>query len=199
VAAPASATPPAAEPTDTKAAPESKPAAQAQETPREPEVPKTEPAAQKPATPPPRPNEILLAEGVAFEIDDEKSALRLILKDKCEDKVGYEQPALDQCVASERKKFPADVLRFRKLGGQLRWTVYKRSGERLQVVFSAPFTFTEETDYSVSLLVQGGSGFQPLVSQSRSVPLNFPTTSSIEVDDPLWGLLLYRAKTGLVE
>jgi hypothetical protein len=141
----------------------------------------------------------LTAENVAFELDEEASAVRLVLQDKCEQRVGYEEEAVAKCVESERRKFPADVLRFRKMGAQLRWTIYKRKGDQMQVVFSAPFAFTEESDYGVSLLVQGGTGYQPILSQARTVPLRFPTTDTIELDDPVWGQLVYNSKTGLVE
>jgi hypothetical protein len=174
-------------------------AAQAKESASEPTKADPGPAEEKPGGPPPRPSEILLRENVAFEIDDEASAIRIILKDKCEQRVGYESDAVERCLASERAKFPADVLRFRKMSGQLRWTVYKRKGDQLQVVFSAPFSFTEESDYAVSILPQGGTGYRPLMSQSRSVPLTFPTADSIQLDDPVWGQLVYKSKTGLAD
>ena len=184
---------PAAEGTTPKAS------AQAKESAPPPQKPEPEVAPEQPAGPPPLPSEILTAENVAFELDEEASAIRLILQDKCEQRVGYESDAVARCLESERANFPADVLRFRKIGGQLRWTVYKRKGEKLQVVYSAPVVFTEETDYTVSVLPQGGTGYRPLMSQSSHVPLSFPSVQSIELDDPLWGLLVYRSKTGLVE
>ncbi len=206
-AAPPSEAVPASQPTppdpkgqdDAAAADDAQAAKQAKEAGDEAE-PAAPPEEKAPAGPPPSPSEILLAENVAFELDGPASAVRLLIEERCAERAAENDAALQQCMKAERSKFPADVLRFRRIGGQLRWTVYKRKGEQLQVVFSAPFTLTEESDYGTSLLILGGgSGYQPLLSQSRKVPLRFPSTDAIEIDDPVWGQLVYRAKQGLAD
>ncbi|MBN2197179.1 MAG: hypothetical protein JW751_30520 [Polyangiaceae bacterium] len=163
-------------------------------------APENTPAAKTEAeTPPTPPSELLTAEGVAFVLDWQASTPVLILTEKCEKRVGDDPDALARCVESERKTFSADVLRFRKVGGQLRWTVYKRDKDRLQVVYSVPYTFTDETDYSVSLLLQGkGTGYMPVMAQKSTIPLSFPSIYSIELNDPVWGSLVYTSKRGLV-
>ena len=197
----ADAAPPVAEappPATTKAEPEAKDkvAAKSSESATETAKAKSEPEA--PAAPPRPPSEILTAEDVAFVLDWQASSLRLMLTDKCEEKLD-DSALVAKCVDDERAKFPADVLRFRQLGGQLRWTVYKRNKDRLQVVYSVPFTFVEETDYTVSLQLQGkGSGYQPLMSQERTIFVSLPSVYTIELNDPVWGTLVYTSKAGLV-
>jgi hypothetical protein len=156
-------------------------------------------AAETPAPPSKPPSELLLAEGVAFVLDWQNSTAKLVATEKCEKRVGDDTAAVAQCVESERGKFAADVLRFRKIGGQLRWTIYKRNGSQLQVVYSVPILFADETDYSVSLQLQGkGNGYPPIMSQERTVPITFPSEYSIELNDPIWGTLIYSSKRGIV-
>ncbi len=179
------------------AAPPAAPAASAPEP-----NPAAEPSASaktEPEATPTPPSELLTAEGVVFVLDWQASTPQLVATEKCQDRVGEDAAAVAQCVEGERAKFSADVLRFRKVGGQLRWTVYKRTNDRLQMVYSVPFVFADETDYSVSLLLQGkGNGYPPIMSRSTTVPLNFPSAYSIELNDPVLGTLVYTSKRGLV-
>ena len=154
---------------------------------------------EKPEATPTPPRELLTAEDVAFVLDWQASTPQLVATEKCQERAGEDAAAVAQCVEDERAKFSADVLRFRKLGGQLRWTVYKRSKDRLQVVYSVPFVFKDETDYSVSLLLQGkGNGYPPIQPQANTVQVNFPSVYSIELNDPVRGTLVYTSKRGVV-
>lgn len=200
------ASPPPAEPTATAAkAPE--PTASPEPTAAPAAAPaEAKPAAEasasegeKPEATPTPPSELLTAEDVAFVLDWQASTPQLVATEKCQERAGEDAAAVARCVEDERAKFSADVLRFRKLGGQLRWTVYKRSKDRLQVVYSVPFVFKDETDYSVSLLLQGkGNGYPPIQPQANTVQVNFPSVYSIELNDPVRGTLVYTSKRGVV-
>lgn len=187
---------PQAAPATVKAAePEAKPDT-AEAEPEQPPEPKSILASDEPPRPP---SEILTTEDVSFELDLNGSALKEILETKCESRVGDDPAAMSQCVEKERSKFPADVLSFRRqMGGQLRWTVFKRNRNTLQVVYSVPFTFEDETESTISMRLQGkGTGYQPLLVPRKTIPLRIPDRYSVEVDDPQWGILLYKSKVGL--
>ena len=186
-----------ASPEPTVAASTAAPSASPAETKPEAEA-STSADAEPEATPTP-PSELLTAEDVAFVLDWQASTPRLVAVEKCQERAGEDAAAVARCVEAERAKFSADVLRFRKIGGQLRWTIYKRNSDRLQVVYSVPFVFKDETDYSVSLLLQGkGNGYPPIQAQSNTVYLSFPSVYSIELNDPIRGNLVYTSKRGVV-
>jgi phosphopantetheinyl transferase (holo-ACP synthase) len=105
-----------------------------------------------------------------------------------------------ECLAKERSKFKADVLRFRRDAlGNGTVTIYRRTGSSLPEVYVANVQYKEAGADSVQVIVKSGmSGSRPICRDRQDLVVKVPNGYSIELDDSLYGKLTYDAKVGLV-
>jgi hypothetical protein len=152
------------------------------------------------ATPPPMPSELLVANGVAFLLDDPGSDLKERLTKKCEQRITEDHPEkIAECRSKERNKFGADVFVFRKQpGGGLRWQIYQRTGSILKEVYSARIELVDERETAFEIKPLDGSGNRHIFKGQHNVPVSMPSKHELVLEDPQYGKLIYRAKIGLV-
>jgi hypothetical protein len=153
-----------------------------------------------PPTPPPLPSEALVADGVAYLLDDPGSELRDKLAEQCEAKVTDDDPArLAECRSKARDDFQADVFVFEKLpGGKIEWTIYQRAHSVLKEIYSAQVTLVDERQDGFRLRLGNAQGARPVFKGHGDVPFAMPSKNELVLDDPTYGRLVYRAKFGLV-
>lgn len=145
------------------------------------------------------PSEILQAPRIAFMINYSSSAPSEAAEQKCAAEHGEDLKAKADCKREERKEFLADVVLFKKEGNAWWWYVYRRDRDTLFELSKSQVEFGEETDRTVQVKLAGkGSGQRPLFIGKREVTFTLPSESSLELDDPRYGKLVYEAKIGLV-
>ncbi len=144
------------------------------------------------------PLEILTSADTAFLIDYSGSAPIGTARRTCAEKSAGDPEAQAKCLSDAREAFKADVIRFRKDGSHWSWTVYKRTGSRLDEVTSGRVELSEASPNSVKVKFVTDKGLRPLLKNKREALLTVPNDYSFEVDDAEWGKLEYEAKIGLV-
>jgi hypothetical protein len=153
--------------------------------------------AAKPTQPP---SAILTGAKVSFNINYPASAHKRAAEARCEAESGDDYEARAQCMDKARKEFVADVMLFKKEGerGPLSWIIYRRDRGTLFEVSRNQVELTNETEDSVTLKVGKGTGARPLFSGAQQVLVRVPSDSTLEIDDPKLGRIVYEAKIGLV-
>jgi hypothetical protein len=187
---------------------EPKPAPTGTEAPQEP--------AQEPepvARPEPTfdPIEVLTGGGTAFVVDYANSGAKEVAEKLCKP-VAAAHPEEDEedadaarekqrtCLAKERTKFTADVIRFRRdPKGQGTVAFYRRTGSSLPEVYVAKVTYQETDKHTVKVIVKGSmTGMRPLCRERPDFTVKVPNGYSIELEDSQYGKIPYDAKVGLV-
>jgi hypothetical protein len=141
----------------------------------------------------------LVAPSVAFMIRYDDSAPKQAADAACAK--GSEDPELHvKCMEKERGKFLADVLVFRKAGSALSFTVYRRQGNSLTEISKSAVDFAEQQPNRVKVKITSDKGTRPVFAGKKELVVVTPedSTSSIELDDPRFGKLVYEARIGLV-
>jgi hypothetical protein len=144
------------------------------------------------------PVDVLTSPDTAFLIDYAASAPIEAARRTCAEKSAAEPEAQAKCLSDARDAFKADVIRFRKDGSRWAWTVYKRSGSRLDEVTSGRVELSEISPNSVKVKFVSDKGMRPLLKNKREAVVMVPNDYSFEIDDAEWGKLQYGAKIGLV-
>lgn len=184
----------------------------AEPAPPEVPAPSTSAANAEPAEPEPVPTpapkfsalSILTNPGTAFLVDYGHSSAKERAESLCSNQVKASdadtQSKLTDCLAKERAKFTADVLRFRRdERGNGTVTVYRRTGSALPEVYVARVEYKEADNNTVQVIVKRGlSGTRPICRDRTDFSVKVPNGYSIELEDSVYGKLTYDAKVGMV-
>lgn len=145
------------------------------------------------------PTDILTAPDVVFLFSFNDSEPKQKAEEKCDKKAGDNPKKKNECMAAERKAFPADGYRFKKdERDQWWWITVRQTGNRLVALHKIPVEFGEETATSVTLKPVGkDKGSAPMTPPSKIV-FEVPNDYQIAIDDPKAGKLVFQAKVGVV-
>ena len=145
------------------------------------------------------PTDILSAPDVLFLFSFNDSEAKQVAEDKCDKKAGNDPKKKNECMAAERKNFPADGHRFKKdEHGQWWWITVRQSGNRLVALHKIPFEFGEETPTSITLKPTGKDKGQAPMNVPAKVVFEVPNDYQIALKDPKLGRLVFQAKIGVV-
>lgn len=145
------------------------------------------------------PTDILTAPDVVFLFSFNDSEPKQKAEEKCDKKAGDNPKKKNECMAAERKAFPADGHRFKKdEREQWWWITVRQTGNRLVALHKIPVEFGEETATTVTLKPVGkDKGSAPMTPPSKIV-FEVPNDYQIAIDDPKAGKLVFQAKVGVV-
>ncbi len=191
---------------DEKAAPTPDTADKAGDKPDVAKADGTKPDAAKPAAPTddgPKPTrtaqDILTAPDVVFLFSFNDSEPKQAAEEKCTKKAGDNPKKMNECMAEERKAFPADGHRFKKDDkGQWWWITVRQSGNRLTSLHKIPIEFGEETATSITLKPTGKDKGSAPMNPPAKIVFEVPNDYQIALKDPKAGRLVYQAKVGVV-
>lgn len=143
--------------------------------------------------------DILTAPDVVFLFSFNDSEPKQAAEEKCSKKASDDPKKMNECMAGERKNFPADGHRFKKdEKGQWWWITLRQSGNRLNALHKIPVEFGEETPTSITLKPVGkDKGSAPMNPPSKIV-FEVPNDYQIALKDPKSGRLVFQAKIGVV-
>jgi hypothetical protein len=145
------------------------------------------------------PQDILTAPDVVFLFSFNDSDVRKVAEEKCSKKAGDNAKKKNECLAAERKNFPADGYRFKKdEHGQWWWITVRQKGNRLVALHKIPVEFAEETANSIALKPTGKDKGSAPTSPPAKVVLEVPNDYEIAQQDPKAGRLVFQAKVGVV-
>ena len=143
--------------------------------------------------------DILTAPDVVFLFSFNDSEPKQVAEEKCTKKAGDNPKKMNECMAAERKKFPAEGHRFKKdEREQWWWITVRQTGNRLVALHKIPVEFGEETPTSVTLKPTGkDKGTKPMNPPAKIV-FEVPNDYQIALKDPKAGRLVFQAKVGVV-
>jgi hypothetical protein len=145
------------------------------------------------------PTDILTAPDVVFLFSFNDSEPKAAAETKCTKKVGDNAKKMNECMATERKNFPADGYRFKKdEKGQWWWITVRQKGNRLVALHKIPVELGEETTNSVTLKPVGKDKGSSPMSPPAKIVFEVPNDYQIAVKDPKAGRLVFQAKVGVV-
>lgn len=167
------------------------------------DAPKKDAAPSAPADDGPKPTrtaqDILTAPDVVFLFSFNDSEPKQAAEEKCSKKAGDNAKKMNECMAAERKKFPADGHRFKKdERGQWWWITVRQAGNRLLALHKIPVEFGEETATSVTLKPVGKDKGSAPMNPPAKIVFEVPNDYQIAVQDPKAGRLVFQAKVGVV-
>ncbi len=162
-------------------------------------------AEDKPAEPEAAPTpsrsvqDIITAPDVLFLFSFNDSEPKQAAEEACTKKAGDDAKKMNQCMAAERKKFPADGHRFLKdEKDQWWWLTVRQSGNRLNNLHKIPIEFIDETDNSITLKPVGKDKGSAPMKPPAKVVVEVPNDYQIVFQDPKAGRLVFQAKVGVV-
>jgi hypothetical protein len=143
--------------------------------------------------------DILTAPDVVYLFDFNDSEPKQAADEKCSKKAGENAKKKNECMAAERKNFPADGHRFKKdEKGQWWWITVRQNGARLNALHKIPVEFGEETATSVTLKPVGKDQGSAPMSPPSQIVFEVPNDYQIALKDPKHGRLVFQAKVGVV-
>lgn len=116
----------------------------------------------------------------------------------CTGRAGEDLGKRAECMEKERERVTADVLVFSKAEKLFFLTVYRRAHNTLTELSKAQVEFAKETENSVVVKVKSEKGTRPIFAGRKEIVVSAPSGSSLELDDPQLGKLLYDARIGLI-
>ena len=116
----------------------------------------------------------------------------------CTAKAHDDPAALAACVEKERGKLVSDVLVFEKNEKGTMWRIYKRTGNNLVEVSVAQVEVGADTPEKVEMKIKSESGPRQLFAGKKQIVILSDSDSSVALDDPQFGKLVYEARVGLV-
>lgn len=102
------------------------------------------------------------------------------------------------CVEKERGKLVSDVLVFEKKDKSTTWTTYKRTGNQLTEVGSVQIDVASDSPEKIEFKIKSEKGNRQLFAGKKLVVISSESDSSVSLDDPLLGKLIYDARIGLM-
>jgi hypothetical protein len=143
--------------------------------------------------------DILTAPDVVFLFSFNDSEPKQAAEEKCTKKAGDNPKKMNECMAAERKKFPADGHRFKKdERDQWWWITVRQNGNRLVPLHKIPVEFDEETPTSVTLKPVGKDKGSAPMNPPAKIVFEVPNDYQIAIKDPKAGRLVFQAKVGVV-
>ncbi|HVU00583.1 MAG TPA: hypothetical protein VHE30_02485 [Polyangiaceae bacterium] len=161
------------------------------------EAPKEEEAALSKSV-----GERLLAPTMSYMLNYAASGAHDKTAAACEAASGDDPAKKAACISKERDKLVSDVLVFEKTGKGTFWTIYKRSGSTLAEVWKGPIELSADSPERVTVKIlkaEKEKGYRQLFAGKKELTIASASDSSIELDDPQFGKLVYEARIGLVE
>ncbi len=159
---------------------------------------KAEPASDEPK-PSRTPLDIITAPDVVFLFSFNDSEPKAAAEEKCSKKAGDNPKKMNECMAAERKKFPADGHRFKQdEKEQWWWITLRQKGNRLTALHKIPVEFGEETATTIALKPVGKDKGSAPMNPPAKVELEVPNDYQIALKDPKAGRLVFQAKVGVV-
>jgi len=157
----------------------------------------------KPADDGPKPTrsatDILTAPDVVFLFSFNDSDAKAAADEKCSKKAGDNPKKMNECMAAERKAFPADGHRFKKdERGQWWWITVRQQGNRLIALHKIPVELGEETATTVTLKPVGKDKGSAPMNPPAKVVFEVPNDYQVALKDPKAGRLVFQAKIGVV-
>jgi hypothetical protein len=164
---------------------------------------KTADAKPAPADDGPKPSrtaqDILTSPDVVYLFSFNDSEPKQAAEEKCTKKAGDNPKKMNECMAAERKKFPADGHRFTKdERDQWWWITVRQNGNRLVALHKIPVEFGEETPTSVTLKPVGKDKGSAPMNPPAKIVFEVPNDYQIAIKDPKAGRLVFQAKVGVV-
>ena len=158
---------------------------------------------KKPETDGPKPSrtvlDIITAPDVVFLFSFNDSEPKQAAEEKCTKKAGDNAKKMNECMAAERKKFPADGHRFKKdEKDQWWWITVRQNGNRLTALHKIPVEFGDETATSITLKPVGKDKGSAPMNPPAKVEFEVPNDYQIALKDPKAGRLVFQAKVGVV-
>ena len=145
------------------------------------------------------PTDILTSPDALFLFSFNDSEPKAAADAKCSKKAGDNAKKMNECMAAERKNFPADGYRFKKdEKGQWWWITVRQKGNRLVALHKIPVELGEETKSSVTLKPVGKDKGSAPMSPPAKIVFEVPNDYQIAVQDPKAGRLVFQAKVGVV-
>ena len=145
------------------------------------------------------PQDIITAPDVVFLFSFNDSEPKQAAEDKCNKKAPDNPKKMNECMAAERKKFPADGHRFKKdERDQWWWLTVRQNGNRLAVLHKIPVEFAEETDTTITLKPVGKDKGSAPMNPPAKIVFEVPNDYQIALKDPKAGRLVFQAKVGVV-
>jgi hypothetical protein len=145
------------------------------------------------------PDDILKAPDTVFLFSFNDSEPKQAAEEKCDKKHADNPKKKNECMAGERKKFPAEGHRFKKddKGDQWWWITVHQTGNKLIEIHKIPIEFGEVTATSVTLKSVGkDKGKKPFANPPAKVVFEVPNDYQIAIKDPKHGRLVFQAKVG---
>jgi hypothetical protein len=145
------------------------------------------------------PTDILTSPDVIFLFAFNDSEPKGVAEAKCTKKAGDNPKKMNECMAAERKNFPADGYRFKKdEKGQWWWITVRQNGNRLVSLHKIPVEIGEETSNSVTLKPVGKDKGQKPMNPPSKIVFEVPNDYQIAIKDPKFGRLVFQAKVGSI-
>ncbi len=143
--------------------------------------------------------DILTAPDVVFLFDFNDSEPKQAAEERCTKKAGDNPKKMNECMAVERKAFPADGHRFKKDDkGQWWWITVRQNGNVLTALHKIPVEFGEETATSITLKPIGKDKGSAPMNPPAKIVFEVPNDYQIALKDPKAGRLVFQAKVGVV-
>jgi hypothetical protein len=143
--------------------------------------------------------DILTSPDVVYLFSFNDSEPKQAAEEKCTKKAGDNPKKMNECMAAERKKFPADGHRFKKdERDQWWWITVRQNGNRLVALHKIPVEFGEETPTSVTLKPVGKDKGSAPMNPPAKIVFEVPNDYQIAIKDPKAGRLVFQAKVGVV-
>jgi hypothetical protein len=143
--------------------------------------------------------DVITAPTIAYMLSDGESGLRAAAEKVCTAKSGEDLAARASCMEKEREKFTADVLVFGKENKVLYLTVYRRVRSNLTELAKCRIELVKDADRSVGIHILSEKGGRPIFAGKKDFVVTAPSESTIQLDDPQHGKLVYEARIGLVD
>lgn len=146
----------------------------------------------------------LLAPTIAYMLNYNSSGAREKVAAAC-DAASHDDPAAKAaCIEKERNKIVSDVLVFDKTDKGTIWTIYRRTGSTLVETWKGPVEFADDSPEHVTVKIQKvdkdkEKGTRQLYAGKKELTITSASDSSVELDEPTFGKLVYEARIGLVE
>jgi hypothetical protein len=115
-------------------------------------------------------------------------------------KEAEQERQFNECMKKARSKFSADVVRFRRDGlGHIQMVFFRRNGSALIELNVSNVELTESGNNAIKVSVKASvAGQRPILRDRNQFELRMPNPYTLEIQDPVYGQLIYNEKVGLV-
>lgn len=143
-------------------------------------------------------SERLFAPTIAYMLNYSASGARAKVEQTCAAKAGDDLGAKAACVEKERGKLVSDVLVFAQKDKARSFTIYKRTGNALTEVSNAQIDVAKDSPERIEITIRSEKGPRQLFAGKKQFFVSSASDSSLAIDDPQLGQLVYEARIGLL-